>query len=120
MKNDKTKIKDTLVVSGPEGKGKIEVEMGTIKRAALTLRALRHPLRKKILELITAKGKISVTELYRQLKAEQSVTSSQLAILRKAHLVNAQRDGQKIFYSVNGKRIREVADLAAELAQELD
>jgi len=38
-------------------RAKIEVDLRIIKRAALTLRALHHPLRKKLLELIEAKGK---------------------------------------------------------------
>jgi DNA-binding transcriptional ArsR family regulator len=117
MKNKTAKLKDPLVVSGPDGKGKIAVDLGTIKRASLTLRALHHPLRKRLLELIEGKGKVTVTELYGKLKIEQSVASQHLAILRRAGVVNTQRDGKKIFYSVNGNRIAEVADLAEDLAQ---
>jgi DNA-binding transcriptional ArsR family regulator len=120
MKNKTAKLKDPLVVSGPDGKGKVEVDLRVIKRAALTLRALHHPLRKKLLELIEAKGKVTVTELYAKLKIEQSVASQHLAILRRANVVNTQRDGKKIFYSVNGKRIAEVHNLAKELAQQSD
>ena len=120
MKNKTAKLKDPLVVSGPDGKGKVEVDLRVIKRAALTLRALHHPLRKKLLELIEAKNKVTVTELYAKLKIEQSVASQHLAILRRAGVVNTQRDGKKIFYSVNGKRIAEVHNLAKELAQTSD
>jgi DNA-binding transcriptional ArsR family regulator len=118
MKNKTAKLKDPLVVSGPDGKGKIEVDLRIVKRASLSLRALYHPLRKKLLELIESKGKVTVTELYGKLKIEQSVASQHLAILRRAGVVNTQRDGKKIFYSVNGKRISEISKLADELAQE--
>ena len=118
MKNKTAKLKDPLVVTGPDGKSKIEADLRIIKRASLTLRALHHPLRKKLLELIEAKGTVTVTELYAKLKIEQSVASQHLAILRRAQVVNTKRDGKKIFHSVNGKRIAEIVELAKELAQE--
>ena len=107
--------KDPLVVSLPGGKGKITVDMRLIKRAALSLRALNNPLREKLLELIERNGKIGVTELYSKLKIEQSVASQHLAILRRAQVVNAKRDGRKISYSINGKRIAEIIKLASAL-----
>jgi DNA-binding transcriptional ArsR family regulator len=120
MKNKTAKLKDPLVVTGPDGRQKIEVDLSTIKRAALTLRALHHPLRKKLIELIEGKGEVTVTELYAKLKIEQSVASQHLAILRRAQIVKTERDGKKIFYSVNGKRIGQIAKLADDLAQEID
>ncbi len=115
MKNKTSKLKDPLVVSGPEGKGKIEVDLRLIKRASLSLRAMYHPLRKKLLQLIENEGKVTVTELYSKLKIEQSVASQHLAILRRVGVVNTQRDGKKIFYSLNAKRISEIVDLSREL-----
>lgn len=118
MKNDRSKMgKEPLVVTAANGKGKVTVNMTTIKRAALSLRAINHPLRKKLLELIDTKGKVPVTELYGKLKIEQSVCSQHLAILRRAHVVSTKRDGKKIYYSVNGTRISEIAALADKLAQ---
>jgi DNA-binding transcriptional ArsR family regulator len=118
MKNDRSKgAKDVLIVSLAEGKGKVTVDLGVIKKASLSLRAINHPLRKKLLELIDAKGKTPVTDIYSKLKIEQSVCSQHLAILRRANVVTTRRDGKKIFYSVNGKRISEITALAAKLAQ---
>jgi DNA-binding transcriptional ArsR family regulator len=117
MKKTAKHSKDPLVVTGPDGRSKIEVDLRLIKRASLTLRSLNHALRKKLLELIEAKGKVTVTELYAKLKIEQSVASQHLAILRRAEVVKTQRDGKKIYYSVNGKRISEVYELAKDLAQ---
>src|SRR5580704_2499651 len=117
MKKSAKQAKDPLVVTGPDGKQKIEADLRLIKRASLSLRALYHPLRKKLLELIETRGKVTVTELYGILKIEQSVASQHLAILRRAGVVNTQRDGKKIYYSVNGKRISEISKLAVELAQ---
>jgi len=119
MKNEKANLsKQTLVVK--VGSAKVPVEMAVIKKAALTLRALNHPLRKRLLELIQDNGTIIVTELYNKLKIEQSVCSQHLAILRRAEVVNTKRDGKKILYSINGKKIEAIYELAKELAQKGD
>lgn len=117
---DKTKFtKEPLVVTDGN-KEKIVVDLRMIKRASLTLRALNHPLRRKLIELMEQNPGITVTELYRKLKIEQSVASQHLAILRRAAVAITKREGKKILYSPNAARIREVAELAKPLAQELD
>lgn len=122
MKNEKANLaKQTLVIHRGSGSGgKLTVEMATIKKAALTLRALNHPLRKKLLELIQDNGNIIVTEMYNKLKIEQSVCSQHLGILRRADVVTTKRDGKKILYTVNAKRIDEIYGLAKEMAQRVE
>ncbi|MBL0309334.1 MAG: winged helix-turn-helix transcriptional regulator [Bacteroidetes bacterium] len=118
MKNEKAKLpQQVLVINSDKGSDKISVELSTIKRAALTLRALYHPLRKTILELIQDNGESIVTDIYKKMKIEQSVCSQHLAILRRAEVVTTRRNGKQIFYSVNPKRIGEIYDLAKSLAQ---
>lgn len=118
MKNKSTNsAKDKLIVSITGAKEKVVVEMDVINRAELTLRAISNPLRQKLLELIEGSGEIGVSEMYRKLKIEQSVASSQLAILRRANVVNAKRDGRNIHYSINRKRIAEIINLASALAK---
>ena len=46
---------------------------------------------------------------------EQSVASQHLAILRKAGIVNTERDGKFIFYTVNYKRIDEISQFVKDL-----
>lgn len=106
-----------MVVSISGNKEKVVVDMDVIKRAELSLRAILNPLRQKLLELIERSGEIGVSEIYHKLKIEQSVASSQLAILRRANVVNTKRDGQKIYYSINRKRISEIINLASALAK---
>lgn len=117
MKNNAKKLANSeLVVHN--GIQRVVVNYATIKRAALTLRALNHSLRKKILETIEAKGEIKVTDIYVKLKLEQSVASQHLAIMRKAGVVTTRRNGKCIYYAVNAKRIGEIVELGKELAQE--
>jgi DNA-binding transcriptional ArsR family regulator len=71
------------------------------KKAATVLRALNNDFRKRILLRLLDSPKSTVTQLYNHLRMEQSVASQHLAILRRAGIVNAERDGKFIYYSVN-------------------
>ena len=65
--------------------------------------------------LLNSWQKITVTEIYVRLRLEQSVASQHLAILRKAGIVNTERDGKFIFYTVNYKRIDEISQFVKDL-----
>ena len=93
----------------------INVDYTALKKAALVLRALNHKLRQQLLKLIDEEKKITVTEIYVRLRLEQSVASQHLAILRKAGIVNTERDGKFIFYTVNYKRIEEIGQFVKNL-----
>jgi DNA-binding transcriptional ArsR family regulator len=93
----------------------LKVDILTLKKAALVLRAINHKLRLQILKLINTHGKLTVTEIYVKLRLEQSVASQHLAILRRAGYVNTERDGKFIYYSVNSERVTEIQKFSKEL-----
>lgn len=93
----------------------LKVDILTLKKAALVLRAINHKLRLQILKLINTHGKLTVTEIYVKLRLEQSVASQHLAILRRAGYVDTERDGKFIYYSVNHHRLAEIQKLSKEL-----
>lgn len=105
----------TLINPSPKMETELKIEMLQLKKAALILRAVNHKLRQQILKLIHQNSKMTVTEIYVQLRLEQSVASQHLAILRKAGFVNTLRDGKFIYYSVNNDRLVEVHQLSAQL-----
>ena len=109
--------KETLVITKYSGKDKICLDYSKLRRAVLTLRALNHPLRKKIIDYVEEKRKVAVTEVHEMLNIEQSVASQHLGILRRADIVTTKREGKYIFYSVNKKRIADITALVEELAQ---
>ena len=109
--------KDKLIVSISGNKAKVVVDMDVIKRVELSLMVISNPVRQKLLELIERSGEIGVSEVHRKLKIVQSVTSLHLGILRRANVVNARRDGQKIYYSINRKRLSKIIDLASALSK---
>lgn len=87
-----------------------------LRKAALVLRAVNHKLRQRMLDLLEEYKRMTVTEIYVKLRLEQSVASQHLAILRSAGVVQTERNGKFIFYSVNRSRLVQISSLAEELA----
>jgi DNA-binding transcriptional ArsR family regulator len=104
-----------LLNTSSENGHSVKIDLLSVKKAALVLRAVNHKLRQQILKLIDEHGKITVTELYIKLRLEQSVASQHLAILRKAGFVNTIRDGKFIYYSINITRIQELNQFVVDL-----
>jgi ArsR family transcriptional regulator len=76
-----------------------------LDRAAEILRALAHPIRLKIIGFIDKNKSINVNKIYGSLKLEQSITSQHLRILRAADVVETNRNGKYIIYSVNYDKV---------------
>ncbi len=105
----------TLINPSPTMETELKIELLQLKKAALILRSVNHKLRQQILKLIHQNGKMTVTEIYVQLRLEQSVASQHLAILRKAGFVTTIRNGKFIYYSVNTDRLAEVHQFSLQL-----
>src|SRR4249919_709993 len=86
----------------------VKVDFINLKKAAMILRALNHKLRQQIIRILDENKKLTVTELYVQLRLEQSVASQHLAILRRAGVVKTERDGKFIHYTINPDRIGDI------------
>src|SRR5579863_1893627 len=85
------------------------MEYKELEKVSSLLRALTHPLRIKILSFIDSNKKINVNKIYKSLRLEQSIASQHLRILRNDKLVLANRNGKFIFYTVNYRRIEQIA-----------
>ncbi len=79
----------------------ITANLKTIKRAGFLTLALSNPLRQKVLTMLLKKGRCGVTELHTRTRTEQSIMSQHLKVLKDAKLVLAEREGKRIYYSVN-------------------
>lgn len=71
-------------------------------------KGLAHPVRIRLLELLSASPEVSVTELLGDTGLEASHLSQHLAVLRKHNLVVAERRSSQVFYRL---AYAEVADL---------
>ena len=77
-------------------------------------RALAHPARIRILELLTAKER-SVQELQDALEIDQPAVSQHLAALRARHLVTARKAGTLAYYTLRSRLVGELLRVAREL-----
>ena len=95
----------------------VKIDYLQTKKAALILRAINHSLRYQILKLIDENEGIYVTQIYKKLKIEQSVASQHLAILRRAGIVKAVRDGKTIYYTPDYTRINKIMKLVTMMVE---
>ena len=87
-------------------------------------KALAHPLRIRILELLRG-GPLSVSHIQEALGAPGSSVSQQLAVLRSRNILTTERRGTTIMYSVSDPELFELLDVArrifnAHLAETID
>ena len=94
----------------------IELDYSDLRKAVLVLRAVNHKLRQRIINLLEEKESLTVTDIYIKLRLEQSVASQHLAILRRAGVVNTNRDGKYIYYSIDKERLGQISRLVEDLA----
>lgn len=73
------------------------------------LKALAHPLRFQILELLKS-GEMNVGEIETASGIGQPTLSQQLGVLRKAGLVDTRKEAKLVFYSRNEDVLRSIAN----------
>lgn len=70
-----------------------------LEKASNILKAMAHPIRVSIMSILEDE-KLNVTEIYEKLELEQSVVSHHLGILRDKGVLNSEREGKKVYYSL--------------------
>jgi DNA-binding transcriptional ArsR family regulator len=108
------KVKGEAIVL-KKGQQDILLDYSELRKAVLVLRAVNHKLRQRMIDLLEENQRMTVTDLYVKLRLEQSVASQHLAILRKAGVVQTERDGKFIYYSLDKSRIGQISNMVEEL-----
>ena len=103
------------ILSPNKAQKQVKIDYLNVKKASLVLRALNHKLRQQMIKMLEENNKMTVTDLYIQLRLEQSVASQHLAILRRAGIVKTERDGKYIYYRVNEDRIAQINQIVDNL-----
>ena len=86
------------------------LDLQKLELAASKLRAMAHPMRIAIIDLLTVNKKLTVTEIYEQLNIEQASASHHLNILKNKGLLESKRDGKMILYSLKTTELSNVID----------
>lgn len=102
----------------------VKFDLEKSKKIIFLMKAVTHPLRKRMLDLLqsdlsqnpileprkTKSGSygITVTNMYIFLRVEQSVASQHLRWLRKANAVQTERQGKNIVYYVIPESLEQI------------
>lgn len=78
-------------------------------------KGLAHPVRVRILEVLSAGGEVGVAELLNDTGLEASHLSQHLAVLRRHNLVVAERRSSQVFYRLAYPQVAELLAVARSL-----
>jgi DNA-binding transcriptional ArsR family regulator len=88
-------------------------ELQTLK--AEFFRALAHPVRIRLLEVLVGAGETSVQDLQRALGIDQPIVSQQLARLRASGIVISKKRGPVTQYAVADPLVADVLQVAKQI-----
>ena len=77
--------------------------------AAEVLKAVAHPLRLMIVEVLQG-GERSVGEIMDAIGEKQAITSQQLNLMKDKGVLAARREGAKVFYHIQNPNVIRVLD----------
>lgn len=91
--------------------GSPELPLYEIK--ANLFKALAHPARIRVLEILSAtNAPTSVSEILAETELEPTLLSQHLAVLKRHHVVSAQRVGNSVIYELAHPKISELLVIA--------
>ncbi|HEX2934766.1 MAG TPA: metalloregulator ArsR/SmtB family transcription factor [Bacteroidales bacterium] len=85
-----------------------------LEKAAGMLKAIAHPVRIAILNLLEEGKQLSVTELHELLKIEQSAASHHLGILKDKGVLASKRDGKNTYYFLKHANLTNIIECVSK------
>lgn len=79
-----------------------------LERAAYVLKAVAHPVRIGIVDLLNQRSELSVGELTEALEIEQASVSHHLIKMRDKGILDTRRDGRNIYYHLTDETITNI------------
>lgn len=89
----------------------LQTDFELLEEKAEMLRTLGHPIRLSIVELLSSKKKLTVTELYTALDIEQAVASHHLRIMKNSNILKSTKSGKNAYYSLADPSIKKIFKL---------
>ena len=84
-------------------------------RKAQLFRALAHPARIRLLEILSSAGEQSVQALQQRLGIDQPIVSQHLARLRAADIVVGRKEGTTVVYALADPMIADLLRVAKDI-----
>ena len=86
------------------------LDIGKIEKVAFILKAIGNPLRIGIINILKINDELSVTEISRQLDAEQSLVSHNLLNMKHKGILESRREGKNIYYRLKLMEVLKVIE----------
>jgi DNA-binding transcriptional ArsR family regulator len=86
-----------------------------LENSTETLRAIAHPIRLTIIDLLHRNKEMTVTEIFEQLKIDQAVASHHLRIMKNQDIVMVKRDGKNSYYSLRNEEYFTIVDVMTKV-----
>ena len=86
-----------------------EMDNDVAESVAEVLRAVAHPARLQIVELLVP-GEMSVGDIVRAVGEKQAITSQQLNMMKDKGVLGSRRDGSKVYYHIENKNVIRLLD----------
>ena len=87
-----------------------------LEQSTEILRAVAHPMRLAIIDLLHDGKQLSVTEIYETLELEQAVASHHLRILKDRDVVQVRRDGKSSLYSLTNEDFYRIYEILMKVS----
>ncbi len=85
----------------------VRIDERVLERAARVIRVLGHPFRLRLLELLET-GERHVSDLVAETGHSQAIVSQHLGVLRAEGVVDARRDGSRVFYRITEPKVHKI------------
>jgi DNA-binding transcriptional ArsR family regulator len=89
-----------------------------VEKAAIMIKAISHPMRLAILGYLGESKELSVTEIHKLLKIEQSTASHHLGILKDKGILSSVRKGKNTLYYLKRKNLSNLIQCISDCACE--
>ena len=86
----------------------LKMDASLLQERAEMLKAMAHPTRIAMIEMLYQDEELTVTEIHNTLKIEQAVASNHLSILKSRNILKCRREGKKMFYSLKVENVHNV------------
>lgn len=88
----------------------MEINVEILEQAASTLKALAHPMRIAILNMLENDKRMTVSEIHEKLQIEQSAASHHLGILKNKGVLQSKREGKNTYYFIQNEGMSKILD----------
>lgn len=85
-------------------------EQDKLEKVAFILKTIGHPVRLRILSLLSENQQMSVNEISQKCEVEQSLISHHLTNMKLKGVLQSERNGKSIYYSIKLTEVLNVID----------